>query len=113
MGGVKSILAMAGWWILAVVLVWSPASIAKERMGDRTYKLPEGVYIELTKEFYEALKAGDTSSGKTYSNDMSQEYLRQIAVSTKFMVESNLQILRNQEKIIRLLESTLRDKAHK
>jgi len=72
------------------------------------YELPEGVYIELTKEFYDALKEEGGSQGKTYSNEKSQEYLRQIAISAKFMVQTNLQILKNQEKIIQLLEATIK-----
>lgn len=65
------------------------------------YNIPEGVYIKLINEFYNALKS---SKDVTYSNDTSLEYLRQIAINTKFMVETNLQILRQQEQIIKLLE---------
>jgi hypothetical protein len=70
--------------------------------------LKGGIYLELTEDFYKALKedAGDT---KRYSNQMSDAHLREIAVSTRFMVETNLQILRQQEKIIQLLEE-IRDK---
>jgi hypothetical protein len=69
--------------------------------GDKTYNIPEGVYIKLTKDFYDAIK---NSSDVTYSNDPSVEYLRQIAISAKFMVETNIQILKQQERIIQLLE---------
>jgi hypothetical protein len=41
---------------------------------------------------------------------MSETHLRQIAISTRFMVETNLQILRQQEKMIELLEE-IRSKA--
>ena len=67
-------------------------------------RIPEGVYIELTKEFYEALQNNGCGGTKTYSNDPSKDYLKQIAVSTRFMVETNLQILKQQEKMIQLLE---------
>ncbi len=90
---------------LAVCLIYANTVVAGKGV---TYGLPQGVYIDLTKEFYEALKAEGNTGTKTYANDMSQEYLRQIAVSAKFMVESNLRILRNQEKIIRLLESIVK-----
>ncbi|RLB36955.1 MAG: hypothetical protein DRH12_15015 [Deltaproteobacteria bacterium] len=69
--------------------------------------LPRGVYLDIDKEFYEALKAEGGVQSKTYSNDMNQEYLRQIAVSTRFMVETNFRIIRNQERIIQLLETLL------
>ncbi len=67
-------------------------------------RIPEGVYIELTKEFYEALQNNGYGGIKTYSNDPSRDYLKQIAISTRFMVETNLQILKQQEKMIQLLE---------
>ena len=73
--------------------------------GTPPYRMPEGVYLKLTKEFYEALKAEGEEGVKVYSNDPSKEYLRQIAVASRYMVETNLQILKNQERIIKLLES--------
>jgi len=75
------------------------------------YQLPEGVYLKLTKEFYEALKAEGEEGVKVYSNDPSKDYLRQIAVASRYMVETNLQILKNQERIIKLLESGKETKA--
>ena len=62
-----------------------------------------GIYLELTEGFYKALKE-DAKETRHYSNQMTEEHLRQIAVSTRFMVETNLQILRQQEKMIQLLE---------
>ena len=73
-------------------------------------RLPEGVYMELTKDFYEALKGGDTGGVKVYTNDPSSQYLREIAVSTRFMVETNLRILKQQERMIQLLESLSKGK---
>ncbi len=90
--------------ILLVIIILAFVFIVdskKEIFSGNTYNIPEGVYIKLTKDFYDSLKS---SGNITYSNDPSIEYLRQIAVSTKFMVETNLQILKQQEKIIQLLE---------
>ncbi len=70
----------------------------------------KGVYIELDKEFYQALKS---ETGRSYTTDKSNEYLRQIAVSTRYMVESNLQILKQQEQIITLLEKMQTPAGHK
>ncbi len=67
--------------------------------------LPEGVYLKLTREFYESLN----SNKSTYSNNRSTEYLREISISSRFNVETNLQIIRQQEEIIRLLK-TIADK---
>ena len=62
-----------------------------------------GALLVLDKEFYEALNGG--SNGRTYSSDKNREYLRQISVSTKYMVETNFRILEQQERMIQLLES--------
>ncbi len=68
-------------------------------------RVPRGIYIELTEDFYETLKDEGARGTKVYGSDPSAEYLRQIAVSTRFMVETNLQILRLQEEIIRLFDT--------
>lgn len=71
------------------------------------YQIPDGVYIKLTKDFYEALK---NQSSKVYTNNPSEEYLKQIAVATKFMVETNLEILKQQGKLNEMLRSILKDR---
>jgi len=76
--------------------------------GGNTYQIPEGVYIKLTKDFYEALKKGGSGGAKVYTNNPSDEYLKQIAVSAKFMVETNLEILKQQERMNQLLDSLLK-----
>ena len=92
---------------LATVIMLPSTLVAKDdRVRDR---IPEGVYIELTEEFYEALRNNGYGGSKTYSNDPSKDYLKQIAISTRFMVETNLQILKHQEKMILLLENLQRN----
>ena len=90
-------LFLLGTWLTAMAL-------EGERIARVT--VPEGVYIDLTRDFYEALKR-DGGDSKVYSNDPSDLYLRQIAVSSKFMVETNLQILKQQEEIRQLLRDLL------
>ena len=90
-----------GGAFLATLMMSSTLYAKDDRIKGR---IPEGVYIELTKEFYEALQNNGYGKTKTYSNDPSKDYLKQIAVSTRFMVETNLQILKQQEKMIQLLE---------
>lgn len=85
-------------------LLFLPPWISSAEDGFRKKGVPEGVYIDLTRDFYETLREEGRTT-KTYSNDPSSEYLRQIAVSTRFMVETNLQIIRLQEQILRLLEA--------
>ncbi len=68
---------------------------------------PTHIEVELTESFYRALRA---EGAKTYSTDKSEEYLRQIAVSARYAVESNLKIIKQQERIIELLEKLNRSK---
>ena len=95
-----------GWWagvLFALIFLMSGLSYG----GDGVYetRVPKGVYIDLTKDFYEALRDEGSRGTKVYGTDLSSEYLRQIAVSARFMVETNLQILRLQEEIIRLIDA--------
>lgn len=86
-------LAILGWIFLGA------ASPAAETAGDRWKTKTE---LQLTEDFYRALRSEGT---KTYATGSSDEYLRQIAVSTRFMVETNLQLLQQQKRIIQLLEA--------
>ena len=58
------------------------------------------IEVELTESFYEALR---DEGNRKYSTNQSEEYLRQIAVSARYAVESNLKIIKQQEHIIELL----------
>ena len=87
-------------WIVAgamLVLLGMQTVDADSASKDRHRK----VTIELTEDFYRALR---NEGAKTYSTDPQDEYLRQIAVSTKFMVETNLRIIEQQARMIELLE---------
>jgi hypothetical protein len=68
---------------------------------------PPRVEVELTESFYRALQA---EGSKTYGTDKSEAYLRQIAVSARYTVESNLKIIKQQERIIALLEKLTQSK---
>jgi hypothetical protein len=72
--------------------------------------LPEGIYLELTKDFYEALRDEGGRGAKVYSNDPSAGYLKEIAVSSRFMVQTNLEILRQQEAMNQMLRRLLEKK---
>jgi len=89
--------------VLGILLLGSGTGYGQET-GSNIH-VPEGIYIELTKEFYQALRGEGDRGTKAYSNDPSIKYLRQISISAKFIVETNLQILKQQERIIQLLQS--------
>lgn len=65
------------------------------------------IEIDLTESFYRALRNEGT---KTYTTNKSEEYLRQIAISSRYAVETNLKIIKQQEHIIELLETINNEK---
>lgn len=87
---VTGLLTVLSLWVIQGAVAQTPSEKPSKRL-----------YMELTEDFYHALKA---ENDKHYTTDKSSEYLRQIAVSSRFMVESNLQILNRQEQIIKLLK---------
>jgi hypothetical protein len=95
--------------ILLGVIIFTSSKIYGQDTDDRA-QIPEGVYIKLTKDFYDALINENSRGTKVYTNNPSQEYLKQIAISARFLVETNLQILKQQEKILELLNSHLENK---
>lgn len=96
---------------LMILLIISPQAQTDSKENNRKNRLPENVYIDLTREFYEQMKNEDHGGQKLYSNDPSLEYLREISVSSRFIVETNLQILKQQERIISLLETMVENKS--
>jgi hypothetical protein len=79
-----------GLLISANILTGTPA-FAGGRHSE--YHIPEGVYIDLDREFYEALKEDGQKQAKVYTNDTRTLYL--------------MKILQNQQRIIHLLETLL------
>ena len=63
----------------------------------------EGYYLGTRKSSKEDDGKAD-QAGHLSSRTSDKEYLRQIAVSTRYMVESNLKIIKQQERMIKLLE---------
>ena len=94
------------------IILWGPViGYCEDQDSNARNRLPEGVYIKLTKDFYEALKNEGSGGAKVYTNNPSTEYLKQIATSSKFLVETNLRILEQQEKMNQLLQSLLKGKS--
>lgn len=77
----------------------------KHPHGDHPGYPPVEVYLHLSDDFHRAMQAGSQQSTKTLSTHMSEDYLNQISVASRYTVETNLEILKQQERIIQLLES--------
>lgn len=96
-----------------IVIIMTFASIILHLPGfvyardDRAGHVPEGVYLKLTKDYYEHLRNPGQGAVKTYPNEPAEGYLKELAVSARFVVETNLQILKQQERIIQLLQDIL------
>ena len=104
----KPFVRIAACSALLCILIAGPAgwgTAAQE--GPSRSQIPEGVYLELTEDFYEALRRGSGRDATVYSNDPSADRLREIAVSARFMVQTNLEILKQQEEMIQLLRRLL------
>jgi len=91
--------------LLSIPFFWSTLSdAAGGQPGSRQAAEKKEIYIGLTEDFYRALQSESDSGSRVYGDRKSDEYLRQIAVSAKFMVETNLRLLESQARIIELLE---------
>ena len=98
-------LIFMGLVLAGLVLIGMPPVSAQEsNTGNTRHGIPEGVFVNITKDFYRELENPEEGE-RVYGTNRSNEYLRQIAVSTKYMVETNLRIIDQQEKIIELLEA--------
>ena len=87
--GCARILLLAAFLFCAIV--WGPVNAYAD--DSSPYNLPKGVYIDLDKEFYDALTDSHRTSTKIHSSDSSIVYLKLI--------------LKNQEEIIRKLDLLL------
>lgn len=105
----KPFVRIAACTALLFILIGGPVGTgtAAAQDGSSGARNPEGVYLELTGEFYEALRREPGRNATVYSNDPSADRLREIAVSARFMVQTNLEILKQQEEMIQLLRRLL------
>lgn len=94
--------------LLPSLLLIRAQTVSAQDSNAPTFR-PRGAYIKITKDFYRELQNEKKSRDRIYGQGQSDEYLRRIEVSTRFMVETNLRILEQQEKMIRLLESLVRE----
>lgn len=93
-----------------VLLVIMAVTIAYAKRPNSPYPYPPaGIWLQMTEDFYRALNDDTQTGGKTLTTDRSEDYLSQIAISTRYTVETNFRILQQQERIIQLLESIRSD----
>lgn len=91
-------------WLLAVgvwlLLLPSPAG-GPAAAGPR----PEaaGIHVILSREFFEALNRLERSPGITYG-ERQEALLEKIALSCQYLVKTNLTLIEQQERLLRLLE---------
>lgn len=90
--------------ILAVSLAPVPA-VAEEVHRIRSTDIE--MHLDLTRQFYEALRQANNGNTRSLGTNYSETYLQQIAVSTRFMVETNLRLLKEQAEIRALLQELL------
>lgn len=95
-------------WLLCVgawlVLLPSPAG-APAAAGSR----PEtaGVHVIISREFFEALSRLERTPGVTYG-DRQEALLEKIALSCQYLVKTNLTLIEQQERLLRLWEGQSR-----
>lgn len=109
----RQMLSLSLMWICAVYLVLAllPASASAE---ESSVSVPSTtaleLHLDLTRQYYEALRHTETTRGRSLSTDtdLSERYLEQIAISTRFMVETSLRLLKEQAEIKALLQERLK-----
>jgi len=92
---------LAAMGVLAVGLVLAAGTTPAA--AQTTDESKTGFYILLNKEFFEAMTKLSREEATTYG-DRQEPLLQQIAVASQFMVKTNLTLIRQNERIINLLE---------
>lgn len=98
----RSLASLAMFCLLNVAALATHTAAAQSSVSSQ---LPEGVYLNLTQDFYQALRQ---ESANVYSTNADQGQLKELAISARFMVQTNLAILKQQEQMVYLLQQLLR-----
>jgi len=100
---------IGAWLCLLLVVLLSgtlavPSGQSQEHSGGPGRKGVSGksAYVILSGEFFEALEK--LSRSEVVTGDRQEQLLQQIAVAQRFTVRTNLALMEQNEKIIRLLE---------
>lgn len=95
--------------ILVIILSLAPfPTCAEEGNRNRIRSTDIEMHLDLTRQFNAAMREADNGHTRSLGTNYSEIYLRQIAVSTRFMVETNLRILKEQAEIRAVLEDLLK-----
>jgi len=100
--------ALLGWGGLILILY---GAVAPAAAGAPEKAPAPGVHVLLSREFFEALRRLERP-GVAYG-DRQELLLERIALSCEFLVKTNLTLLQQQERLLRLLEEEQRLRAGK
>lgn len=97
MGRLAAVLLLAGLILAAIPRL---AGAADDPLSSKKGRDP---YVILTGEFWEAMEKLSRAGATTYG-DRQEPLLEQIAVASQFMVKTNLTLIKQNDRIIQLLE---------
>ena len=84
------------------------SSLASAQDADPNKNAAVEIHLDLNRQFYEALRQADSARGRSLSTDASERHLEQIAISARFMVETNLRLLQEQAETNALLRELIK-----
>jgi hypothetical protein len=94
---------MAGAGMLAAVMILAAMPLAAADQPVKGDADRMNFFIPLNQEFFEAMQKLSRSNANTYG-DRQEPLLEQIAVASQFVVKTNLTLIKQNERIIHLLE---------
>jgi len=89
--------------VAAVILAAVPLSTLAQTNPASSGGRGGGAYVVLTGEFFEAMEKLSRANATTYG-DRQEPLLEKIAVASQFAVKTNLTIIKQNDRIIQLLE---------
>lgn len=105
MRGTKRMTLQISIAVVALIIAAAGTLAYAKRPEKSPHPYPHaGIFIQLSEDFNRDMEANDHNT-RTLSTNKSETYLHQIAVATRYTVETNLKILQQQARIIELLES--------
>ena len=96
-----------------VLLALMVVGLAHARRPDHPASYPlNGIFLQMNEDFYRALDEEAQSGSTTLTTNKSDILLNKIAITGRYAVETNIQILQQQARIIELLQA-IRDNTAK
>jgi hypothetical protein len=94
---------LAVWFICGAVLLSAPAQAQQSSAQSSTSQTVKEPSIFLDSDFFKEMEKLSRSGNVTYG-DRQEPLLEQIALATRYTVQTNLTLIQQNERIIRLLE---------